>query len=118
MTNPDDNMESEKIIDFIHHSPGISRESSIVTLEERISDEYPVHEDKKIVGDVLKSVPYILNMQSTHIWIDYVQDADVLYISYRKPQHADDSEMDDNIITHYSGENIVGITVMGAKKPL
>lgn len=45
MTNPDDNMESEKIIDFIHHSPGISRESSIVTLEERISDEYPVHAD-------------------------------------------------------------------------
>lgn len=71
---------------------------------------------EEIIGDVLKSVPYILNMQSTHIWIDYDQEADVLYISFRKPQHADDSEMDDNIITHYSGENIVGITVMGAKK--
>lgn len=70
---------------------------------------------EEITGEVLKSIPYILNMQSKHIWIDYDQEADVLYISFRKPQHADDSEMDDNVITHYSGEKVVGITVIGEK---
>ena len=71
---------------------------------------------EEITGEVIKSIPYILNMQSKQIWIDYDQEADVLYISFRKPQHADDSEMDDNVITHYSGEKVVGITIIGAQK--
>ncbi|MDD5187215.1 MAG: DUF2283 domain-containing protein [Methanoregula sp.] len=70
----------------------------------------------EIVADVLLSIPHLLNMQSKHIWIDYDTEGDVLYVSFRKPQHADDSEMNDNIITHYSGDHIVGITVIGAKK--
>jgi len=47
----------------------------------------------EIIADVLQSVPHLLNMRSNHIWIDYDQDGDVLYVSFRKPQHADDSEM-------------------------
>jgi uncharacterized protein YuzE len=70
----------------------------------------------EIIADILQSVPHLLNMRSNHIWIDYDQDGDVLYVSFRKPQHADDSEMNENIITHYSGDQIVGITVIGAKK--
>ncbi len=70
----------------------------------------------EVIGEVLKSIPHLLNMPSRHIWIDYDQEADVLYLSFRKPQHADESEIDDNIITHYSGDQIVGITVIGAKK--
>lgn len=70
----------------------------------------------EIISEVLQSVPHLLNMPSSHIWIDYDQDGDVLYVSFRKPQHADDSEMKENVITHYSGDQIVGITVIGAKK--
>ena len=70
----------------------------------------------EIIAEVLQSVPHLLNMSSNHIWIDYDQEGDVLYVSLRKPQHADDSEMKENIITHYSGNQIVGITVIGAKK--
>jgi hypothetical protein len=33
-------------------------------------------------------------MPSNRIWIDYDEDADVLYVSFQKPQHADDSEWD------------------------
>ena len=65
---------------------------------------------------ILESIPYILNMPSNKIWVDYDDEADVLYISLRKPQHADDSIMEDNIIYHYSGEDIVGITVLNAKQ--
>ena len=38
---------------------------------------------------------YLLKMPSNRIWIDYDEDADVLYVSFQKPQHADDSEMND-----------------------
>ncbi len=65
---------------------------------------------------LLQSVPYLLKMPSNRVWIDYDESADVLYISFQKPQHADESEMDDNIIHHYRGEELVGITVIGAKK--
>ncbi len=50
------------------------------------------------------------------VWIDYDEDADVLYISFQKPQHADESEMEDNIVYHYQGKDLVGVTVIGAKK--
>jgi uncharacterized protein YuzE len=39
----------------------------------------------------------------------------MLYISFQKPQHADESELKENIIYHYRGAELVGITVIGAK---
>jgi hypothetical protein len=39
------------------------------------------------------------------MWIDYDDEADVLYISFEKPQQATDSEMlDDGILLRYSGK--------------
>ncbi len=70
----------------------------------------------EIKDELLKSIPYMLKMPSNRIWIDYDEDADALYISFQKPQHADDSIMEDNVIYHYCGKNLVGITVIGAKK--
>ena len=55
-------------------------------------------------------------MLSNRIWVDYDKDADVLYISFRKPHHVDDSEMEGNHVDHYRGSDLVGITVIGAKK--
>jgi len=39
----------------------------------------------------------------------------VLYLSFRKPQRATDSVMEENIVYHYDGEELVGMTVMGFK---
>jgi len=47
-------------------------------------------------------------------WVDYDAEADVLYISFRKPQKADDSVMEDDVIYHYSGSELVGVTVLNA----
>ena len=74
------------------------------------------HNMAEIKEELLESIPYLLKMPSNRIWIDYDEDADVLYISFQKPQHADDSEMEENLIYHYRGKDIVGITVIGAKK--
>jgi uncharacterized protein YuzE len=49
--------------------------------------------------------------------LDFDEEADVLYISFRKPQHATDSEMrDDGVIVRKSGDEIVGITILDASK--
>lgn len=65
---------------------------------------------------LLESVPHLLKMPSKRTWIDYDEEADVLYLSFQKPQHADDSEVKDNIVYHYRGKDLVGVTVIGAKK--
>jgi len=47
----------------------------------------------------------LLNLPSRQAWMDYDAEADVLYISFRKPQQADDSILeDDGNIYHYAGE--------------
>lgn len=67
------------------------------------------------VEDVLDILPSILKMPSSRIWTDYDKEADVLYISFRKPQQANDSIMENDIIYHYDGETLVGITILHAK---
>ena len=63
---------------------------------------------------VLDSIPYLLMSPSKKMWIDYDDEADVLYISFHKPQKANDSKMEDNVIYHYRDEEMVGITVLRA----
>jgi uncharacterized protein YuzE len=67
------------------------------------------------VIDILSLVPQALNLKSKHLWLDYDEDADVLYMSLRKPQRATESEMDGRLIYHYSGKELVGVTVLHAK---
>lgn len=60
-------------------------------------------------------ISQLLKLPSSQMWTDYDSEADVLYISFRKPQQADDSIMeDDGNIYHYHGEQLVGITVLNA----
>jgi len=49
------------------------------------------------------------------LWADYDPEADVLYLNFERPQHADDSEVsDDGVIIRYSGDRIVGYTILNA----
>jgi uncharacterized protein YuzE len=67
------------------------------------------------VIDILSLVPQTLNLRSKHLWLDYDEDTDVLYISLRKPQRATDSDMDGRFVYHYDGSELVGVTVLQAK---
>ncbi len=59
----------------------------------------------------------LLALPSHQVWTDYDEQADVLYISFRKPQQANDSIMEeDGNIYHYCAEELVGITVLQAAK--
>lgn len=57
----------------------------------------------------------MLALPVRQMWSDYDVEADVLYISFRKPQQANDSIMEsDGNIYHYRDDELVGITVLNA----
>ena len=71
----------------------------------------------EIVGEVFKATPHLLKFPVTKMWIDYDKEADVLYISFKRPQRATDSEMLPNgILLRYKDSELVGITVLEASK--
>lgn len=50
-----------------------------------------------------------------HMWVDYDKEADVLYLSFRKPQRATKTiERDDDILIRKDDNEIVGITILNA----
>lgn len=57
----------------------------------------------------------VLQLQEKSVWLDYDQEADVLYVSFRKPQRAKKTiEIDDDFLVRKDGNKIVGVTIMNA----
>ena len=51
------------------------------------------------------------------LFVDYDKEADVLYVSFGKPQKADDAiQGSDGIIRRKKGNRIVGLTILGASR--
>ena len=74
-------------------------------------------EVKKVLDIVLDIVPELLEVPYSRIWTSYDKEADVLYINFKKPSHADDSELtDDDIIIRYEKGEIIGFTVLNASR--
>jgi len=62
-------------------------------------------------------VPHLLDIAHKKIWVDYDQEADVLYINFKKPAHAEDSELtDDDVIVRYDKGQVVEMTFLHASK--
>ena len=69
------------------------------------------------VERVLTLVPQLLEIPHRRMWVTYDEEADVLYVNFKKPSHADDSELtDDDIIVWYEKGQIVGMTILNAGK--
>jgi len=69
----------------------------------------------KDFSQILRAAPQIVRFPAKQMWLDYDAEADVLYISFRRPQRASDSEMrEDGIIVHRRGKQIVGLTILEA----
>jgi uncharacterized protein YuzE len=70
-----------------------------------------------IVEDVINAIPSMLRIHATEFSVDYDKDADVLYISFKRPQNANDTDvLDDGVLVRYRNHEIVGITVIGASR--
>lgn len=57
----------------------------------------------------------MLKLSTQHVWLVYDREADVLYMSFRKPQRATITvELDDDILVRKDGKTKVGLTIMNA----
>ena len=73
--------------------------------------------NEEMIREIFKATPHLLKFPFGRMWIDYDREADVLYISFKRPQKATDSEMLENgIIVGYKGQKIVGLTILEASK--
>jgi len=70
-----------------------------------------------ILNEVFKATAHLLKFSVAKMRIDYDKESDVLYISFKRPQKATDSEMLENgILLRYKGDELVGLTVLEASK--
>ena len=69
----------------------------------------------EISSSVFRAVPLLIDFPVQRFWVDYDREADVLYISFQRPQKATDTEMtDEGILFRYRGKQLVGITILDA----
>lgn len=67
--------------------------------------------------EYLKILPSVQQSPEQSVWVSYDADADVLYINFKKPGAATDSELtDDDVIVRYDGEDIIRLTVLHASR--
>lgn len=72
---------------------------------------------KVLVQDYLQLIATVKQSPQGYLWSSYDSEADVLYINFKKPSHATDSELaDDDVIIRYEDELIVGLTILHASK--
>ncbi|GAB1451102.1 hypothetical protein MASR2M47_11580 [Draconibacterium sp.] len=69
-----------------------------------------------IAVNELKNILPWFRKQKT-VWANYDEEADVLYLHFKKPNHADHSEMtEDDMIIRYENNVIIGVTVLNVSK--
>ncbi len=71
--------------------------------------------NKDMIDSCLGLSSGLARLSVSHIWVDYDKEADVLYLSFRKPQRAKKTvEMDDDVLIRTDDDKIVGITILNA----
>jgi len=67
------------------------------------------------IDEIKEIIPHLMRFKN--VWTNYDKEADTLYIHFKKPSHADHSEMtEDELIIRYEKGEIIGITVLNASK--
>jgi len=61
--------------------------------------------------------PYLVKTRIDKMIVDYDEEADVLYLSFNRPQNATESRMPENgVLLRYRDEKLVGVTILDASK--
>jgi uncharacterized protein YuzE len=69
------------------------------------------------VKKIMTLVPDLLEVPYPRMWSVYDKEADVLYINFKKPSHADDTELtDDDVIIRYEKGEVIGFTILNASR--
>ena len=65
--------------------------------------------------EIKTALPYFLKHKT--VWSSYDDEADVLYLHFKKPNQANNSEMtEDEIIIRYEDKEVVGMTILNASQ--
>jgi uncharacterized protein YuzE len=71
--------------------------------------------EKKTISHLLKAVAHLVQLPKTHMWLDYDEEVDVLYLHFEDKPGSTQSEMrDDGVILDYKGRRLVGVTILEA----
>ena len=69
------------------------------------------------IDEYLRMIPAVKHSPQCYLWSSYDVDADVLYVNFKKPSRADDSELtDDDVLVRYEQGEVIGLTIMNASK--
>ena len=72
-----------------------------------------INSSKMAISDLVQLAKY----GKDKLFIDYDEEADVLYVNFGKPQKADDSIQDkDGIIKRKKDNKIIGLTILNASR--
>ena len=70
-----------------------------------------------IMDRYIHLVPAVKHSPKHYLWSSYDAEADVLYVNFKKPSHADDSELtDDDVIIRYEQGEVIGLTILNASQ--
>jgi uncharacterized protein YuzE len=71
--------------------------------------------ENDMIQTCLNLTANLIKLPVRNVWIDYDKEADVLYLSFRKPQRAKKTvEAGDDILVRTDENEIVGITILNA----
>ena len=69
------------------------------------------------IREIFQALPHIKKAGAMHLWFDFDEEADVLYISLERPQNATDTDvLEDGIFLRLRNKKIVGITITNISK--
>ena len=69
------------------------------------------------VADYMSLASVVRQTPHGFLWSTYDAEADTLYINFKRPSHATDSELtDDDVIVRYEDDEVVGLTILHASK--
>ncbi len=73
--------------------------------------------EKKSMAHLLKAVSHLVQLPKTHMWLDYDEEADVLYVHFEdQPRSMQSDIRDDGVILDYKGRRLVGVTILEASQ--
>ena len=69
------------------------------------------------IEEYLRLLPLLKQTEQGFLWMSYDAEADVLYVNFKKPSYATDSELtDDDVIIRYEDEEVIGLTILHASQ--
>lgn len=75
-------------------------------------------DNARAVSGALALAQLVGRFPATKLWLDYDQEADVLYVSLKRPQKSTETVdlEDEGVLLHYREDELVGITVLDASQ--